>query len=105
MFCFAKETCGFDSGIEWESLIAEHNIVAVVLFDVNDACAYGISLEAGEMGSARVYELFQGELLELKNLTIAGRKPVLNLKHVELIPELSRTDLEIAMGLEAGERP
>ena len=75
----AQPTAGFESGINWEEL-AERGVVAVVLYDVNDACAFGISLEAGEMAGLHVYEIFQGDLLELSNLSVAGKKIVLNLQ-------------------------
>lgn len=97
-WCHATPTSGFESGVDWDALVRE-GAVAVVLYDVNDACVFGISLEAGQNAGLEVYELFDGRLWKTLNVQITGKVPVLNL---ERIPEV---DFESDKHLEAGERP
>jgi hypothetical protein len=75
-WCHATETAGFESGVDWDALVRE-GAVAVVLYDVNDACAYGLSLEAQNAG-LDAYELNTDkggyvELLSLDNVAVAGK--------------------------------
>jgi hypothetical protein len=82
VFLNAKPVSGFESGLDWMDM-ADRGFIAVVLYDVNDACAFGISLEARNAG-LKVYEMFGDELLELSCLQVTGKMPVSNFKKAQL---------------------
>lgn len=71
---------GFQSGIDWDELVAEQGAVAVVVFYVNDACLYGVSLEARNAGLPTYeLELFLDGLFALhncSNLVMSGKRNV-----------------------------
>ena len=72
VFLNAESVRGFESGINWES-IAERGITAVVLYDVNDACSFGISLlvvgERHQRGAVGV------QLLSTSRAAVRQRQP------------------------------
>jgi hypothetical protein len=71
----AQTVAGFQSGIDWASVMIDQAVNAVILVDVNDACAFGLSLEITSDSDMEVYEFFENELLDLRSLKVAGKKP------------------------------
>jgi hypothetical protein len=81
-WCCATPTVGFESGVDWDSLEQE-GAIAVVLYDVNDACTFGISLEADENAGLPTYELFHNQLLKCSRLQVAGKELVLEIQRTQ----------------------
>lgn len=50
-------TDGFQTNLDWEDLKRQYGLVAVIVYNTNDACVYGICLEAGQMAGIPVYGL------------------------------------------------
>ncbi len=75
----ADKTAGFESGVDWDRLVSE-GAVAVVLYSVNDACAFGICQEAGAAG-LMIYELSanNNQLLKCLHLKVIGKAIVLEI--------------------------
>ncbi len=72
VYMVAEYEAGFASGIDWEGL-SEEGVVAVVLFYVNDACVFGMSLEA-EFLKLGAYEFDSKGLDKLRNLAVTGQE-------------------------------
>lgn len=68
----AKPLAGFESGVDWDELVRE-GAIAVVLYDVNDACVFGISLEARQSAGLEVYEIFDERFWTTSEVRLTGR--------------------------------
>jgi hypothetical protein len=64
---------GLKSGVDWAGL-AQQGVSVVVLCEVGDVCAFGISVEAA--GIMEVYEYFHGALNKLDGLHVMGKETV-----------------------------
>lgn len=67
---------GFQSGVDWDALKEKQGAVAVIVHNTNDACVYGVSLEAQNAGLP-TYELVtyggnQAILRDCNNLQVVG---------------------------------
>ncbi|MFZ1626587.1 MAG: hypothetical protein WAT81_02165 [Candidatus Moraniibacteriota bacterium] len=76
MFQDEGSVAGFQTDLEWEELKEKHDLRAVVIFGANDACIYGVSLEAQNAG-VPTYELVlypddQVILRDCNNLQMVG---------------------------------
>ncbi len=71
---------GFQSGVDWDALKEKQGAVAVIVHNTNDACIYGVSLEAQNAGLS-TYELVllpddQFILCDCNNLQVIGKLEV-----------------------------
>lgn len=71
---------GFQSGVDWDELVEKQGAVAVIVHNTNDACIYGVSLEAQNAGLS-TYELVllpddQFILCDCNNLQVIGKLEV-----------------------------
>lgn len=71
---------GFQTDLDWSVLKEEQGVVAVVVFDANDACIFGVSLEAQNAGLP-TYELVlfgddQFTLCDCSDLQVVGKLEV-----------------------------
>jgi hypothetical protein len=79
IFVSPKALACFSSGIDWEELSKE-GVVAVVLYHTNEACVFGMSLEA-EALEFGAYELRGETFSRLRNLAITGQQLILELPY------------------------
>lgn len=71
---------GFQSGVDWDELVEKQGAVAVIVHNTNDACIYGVSLEA-QLAGLSTYELVlfpdsQFILRDCNNLQVIGKLDV-----------------------------
>lgn len=71
---------GFQTGVDWDKLVEEQGAVAVIVFNTNDACIYGASLEAQNAGLP-TYELVllpnnKALLWDCRDLKVTGEVAV-----------------------------
>ncbi len=71
---------GFQSGVDWDALKEKQGAVAVIVHNTNEACIYGVSLEA-QIAGLPTYELVllpddQFILCDCNNLQVIGKLEV-----------------------------